>query len=64
MTFVNLATEPETLGDLIADCAHLPSALRPERPAGQARLPRPRTARPWTVDDACHAQVADLDAYV
>ncbi|MGW7539381.1 hypothetical protein [Amycolatopsis sp. NPDC054798] len=61
---MNLATEPETLGDLIADCADLPSALQPERPADQARLPLPRTARPWTVDDACHAQVADLDAYV
>ncbi len=64
MAGVNLATEPETLGDLIADCAHLPSTLQPEQPADQARLPRPRAARPWTVDDACHAQVADLDAYV
>ncbi|WP_116203887.1 hypothetical protein [Amycolatopsis circi] len=61
---MNLATEPETLGDLIADCAHFPSALRPERSADQARLPLPRAARPWTVDDDCHAQVADLDAYV
>ncbi|WP_037368046.1 hypothetical protein [Amycolatopsis orientalis] len=61
---MNLATEPETIGDLIADCAHLPSELQPERPSGQARLPRPRAALPWTVDDACHAQVADLDAYV
>ncbi|WP_370939255.1 hypothetical protein [Amycolatopsis sp. cg13] len=61
---MNLATEPETIGDLIADCAHLPSALRPGQAADQARLPQPRAARPWTVDDACHAQVADLDAYV
>ncbi|WP_409466062.1 hypothetical protein [Amycolatopsis sp. GA6-003] len=59
---MNLATEPETIGDLIADCAHLPSTLRPERPSEQDQLPR--AARPWAVDDACHAQVADLDAYV
>jgi len=58
---VNIATEPETIGELIADCAHLPSELRP---AGEGRLPNPRTAQPWSVDDACHAQVADLDAYV
>ncbi|WP_406628775.1 hypothetical protein [Amycolatopsis sp. WGS_07] len=61
---MNLATEPETIGDLIADCAHLPSTLQPGPAAEQARLPLPRAARPWTVDDACHAQVADLDAYV
>ncbi|WP_020657638.1 hypothetical protein [Amycolatopsis benzoatilytica] len=61
---MNIATEPETIGELIADCAHLPSALRPEATAAEARLPRPRAARPWSVDDACHAQVADLDAYV
>ncbi|QRP51105.1 hypothetical protein [Amycolatopsis sp. FDAARGOS 1241] len=60
---MNTATEPETIGELIADCAHIPSELRVERLAGE-RLPLPRAARPWTVDDACHAQVADLDAYV
>lgn len=61
---VNVTTEPETLGELIADCAHIPPALQVEKP-GAGNLPLPReTATPWTVDDACHAQVADLDAYV
>jgi hypothetical protein len=61
---VNVTTEPETLGELIADCAHIPSALQAEKlRAGSLPLPR-ETAAPWTVDDACHAQVADLDAYV
>ena len=57
---MNLTTEPETIGELIADCSQIPQDLRRER------LPAPRTesARPWSVDDACHAQVADLDAYV
>ena len=64
MPGVNNATEPETIGELIADCAHLPSALRPPQTAAEARLPLPRAAQPWSVDDACHAQVADLDAYV
>lgn len=62
MPGVHLRTEPETLGELIADCADIPPALH--APAGrEARLPAPRP-RPWTVDEACHAQVADLDAYV
>ncbi|PRX48515.1 hypothetical protein B0I33_104332 [Prauserella shujinwangii] len=51
-------TEPETMAELIADCAGIP---RPQPPG-------PRTARepahPWRVDEACHAQVADLDEYV
>ncbi|MEU4674147.1 hypothetical protein AB0F91_40850 [Amycolatopsis sp. NPDC023774] len=60
---MNTATEPEDLGELIADCAHIPSALRSEGLTTD-RMPHPRAARPWKVDDACHAQVADLDAYV
>ncbi|WP_091629387.1 hypothetical protein [Amycolatopsis saalfeldensis] len=61
---MNVTTEPETLGELIADCAHIPSALH-VKTLGAGNLPLPRaTAAPWTVDDACHAQVADLDAYV
>ncbi|MBB4685159.1 hypothetical protein [Amycolatopsis jiangsuensis] len=62
---MDLTPEPESLDELIADCAHLPSALHAPRTAAVAgRLPTPRSPRPWTVDDACHAQVADLDAYV
>lgn len=51
--------EPESIGELIADCAGIPSSLQAEN------LPLPRqSAPPWTVDDRCLAQVADLDAYV
>lgn len=57
---VHPTTEPETLGELIADCADIPPALHAQT-ARDARLPAPR---PWHVDEACHAQVADLDAYV
>lgn len=47
------------MGELIADCAEIPQDLRREPvPA------RTMTAPTWTVDEACHAQVADLDAYV
>jgi hypothetical protein len=56
---VTVATEPETLSELIADCALIPDSLRCET----AVVP-PAAARPWTVDDTCHAQVADLDEYV
>ncbi|TWE23086.1 hypothetical protein FHX69_4345 [Prauserella muralis] len=54
---VSIATEPESMDQLIADCADIP---RPE-----VRQPRPsEAAQPWTVDDVCHAQVAELDEYV
>ncbi|WP_179957071.1 hypothetical protein [Amycolatopsis anabasis] len=56
---MTVAAEPETLGELIADCALIPQSLRAEAPV----LPPP-AVRPWTVDEACHAQVADLDEYV
>ena len=56
---MNAVTEPETLSELIADCAQIPATLQAEN------LPLPRvTAQPWEVDEACHAQVAGLDAYV
>ncbi|WP_290060274.1 hypothetical protein [Amycolatopsis solani] len=56
---MNAVTEPETLSELIADCALIPETLQAES------LPQPRVAaKPWQVDDACHAQVAELDAYV
>ncbi|WP_026421432.1 hypothetical protein [Actinokineospora inagensis] len=51
---------PDDMGELIADCAAIPPALTRPKPA----LPIPRTPTRWTVDDACHAQVADLDEYV
>jgi hypothetical protein len=51
-------TDPDDLDELIADCAAIPT---PPRPAEQVF---PRTAAPWTVDDACYAQVSELEEYV
>jgi hypothetical protein len=56
---VTTTTEPETLAELISDCADIPAGLRPERMVA-VRPPRPET---WTVDEACQAQVAGLDDY-
>lgn len=50
---------PETMAELIADCSDIPASLRSERP-----LPSPREAGPWTVNEACLAQVHDLEMYV
>ncbi|MEU0536871.1 hypothetical protein [Amycolatopsis tolypomycina] len=56
---MNAVTEPETLSELIADCALIPATLQAES------LPTaPVTAEPWQVDDACHGLVAELDVYV
>lgn len=52
--------EPDTLAELIADCADIPAALR----TYDQVLPVPRRAAPWQVDDACYAQVNDLEEYV
>ena len=53
-------SEPATLDELIADCAAIPSSLCTCHP----HLPPPRAAAPWEVDDACFAQVSELDEYV
>ncbi|MBP2186288.1 hypothetical protein [Amycolatopsis magusensis] len=53
-------TEPETIGELIADCADLPAELH----ACASTPATPKAAPHWTVDERCHAQVAELDAYV
>ena len=56
---MNAVTEPETLSELIEDCAAIPAGLQAEN------LPLPRVSAPaWRVDEACHAQVAELDEYV
>ena len=52
--------EPDSLDDLIADCAEIPNTLRATHPA----LPQPRAAARWEVDDACLAQVIDLEEFV
>ncbi|GAB2976886.1 hypothetical protein LWP59_30760 [Amycolatopsis acidiphila] len=56
---MNAATEPETLAELISDCADIPAGLRERRPSA----PTPPAPRGWAVDEACHSQVADLDDY-
>jgi hypothetical protein len=49
-----------TLAELIADCAAIPV---PQQAVDQAFHPL-RMAEPWQVDDACYAQVRELDEYV
>ncbi|WP_297544564.1 hypothetical protein [Amycolatopsis sp.] len=56
---MSITTEPETMGELIADCADIPPSLHTEVPRA-----RPGAARTWAVDDDCHAQVAELDLYI
>jgi hypothetical protein len=51
--------EPETMGELIADCGEIPRSLQAEILAS-----RPAAAPPWAVDEACHSQVAELDFYI
>ena len=46
--------EPESIGDLIADCADIPPAL-----TSAHDLPGPRAAAPWSVDEKCVAQVEE-----
>jgi hypothetical protein len=53
-------TEADSIGDLIADCAHIPPSVRESR----EHTPLPREAPAWEVTDGCRAQVADLDEYV
>lgn len=53
-------TEADTLAELIEDCTDLPRELRGEA----TTAPGPDAARPWHVDDAHYAQVADLEVYV
>jgi hypothetical protein len=53
-------TEPDSIAELIADCAQIPRSVResPNTP------PIPRRAAVWEVTETCRAQVADLDEYV
>ncbi len=48
------------MDELVEDCGALPTVLRTSTP----RLPLPRLAAAWTVNDACVAAVTDLDEYV
>lgn len=51
--------EPETLAELISDCAAIPEDLRPQRTG----TPRPPAPGEWIVDEACHSRVTGLDEY-
>ncbi|MGH3862602.1 hypothetical protein [Actinokineospora sp.] len=51
--------DPDTMDELIADCAAIPSSLM----ADPAVIPRSRAAH-WSVDEKTAAQVAELDEYV
>ncbi|MGW5052449.1 hypothetical protein [Actinokineospora sp. NPDC004072] len=51
--------EPENIDELIADCAAIPARLTA---AGAARPAGPHT--PWSVDERCFAQVAELQPYI
>jgi hypothetical protein len=56
---VNTATEPETLAELISDCAEIPGGLR----SAPEAAPLPPAPRAWSVDEACHSRVAGLEDY-
>lgn len=60
--YVQLVTTPEadSMAELIADCADIPARVL----AAPRDIPLPRNAAAWSVDDACQAQVLDLDVYV
>ena len=49
-----------TMAELIADCADIPV---PPHSADQPFHPL-HAAEPWQVDEACWAQVGELDEYV
>jgi len=53
-------TEPDTIAELIADCAQIPPSVR-ESPGTP---PLPRLAPEWEVTERCRAQVADMDEFV
>lgn len=56
---MNIVADPESLAELISDCASLPDSVRHPAPAAE---PAGQPAV-WRVDDACFAQVAGLDNY-
>lgn len=51
--------EADSIAELIADCADIPARVRTTARA----YPVPAQAAGWTVDEACLAQVRDLDVY-
>jgi len=58
---MSLVADPESLAELISDCADLPASLC--HPTVPDRLPAWGLPAPWQVSDACYAQVDGLDDY-
>ncbi|MCG8916842.1 hypothetical protein L6E12_13680 [Actinokineospora sp. PR83] len=56
--------EADTMAELIADCADLPTGLTVDSELVSAGIPAARAAAPWRVSEANAAQVTDLDEYV
>lgn len=52
--------EAETIGELIADCADIPAAVR----TAVTAVPLPGTSGDWTVTEECVERVSGLDEYV
>lgn len=61
-TYVHQVSTPEaeTIDELIADCADIPSALR----TAATTVPLPRAGGDWAVSEACVEQVSWPDDYV
>jgi hypothetical protein len=57
---VRYVNDPDSLDELIADCADIPDALC----TCHLPVPPPRAATPWEVDETCLAQVIGLDEFV
>jgi hypothetical protein len=51
--------EVESIEELIADCAEIPTRLR----SATSAIPLPRLAAGWTVPDSCLDQVRDIEDY-
>lgn len=51
--------DPDSLADLIADCADIPAGIRTARES----IPMPHRAAGWAVTDACLDQVREIEDY-
>lgn len=51
--------EADSIDELIADCAEIPTGLRNATSA----IPLPRRSAGWTVPDTCLDQVRDIEDY-
>ncbi len=58
---MSVVADPETLAELISDCADLPDSVR--YPTVPDQLPAWGLPVAWQVSDECFAQVDGLDDY-